>query len=131
MVLEIRVKRERERERERVKSLAPLMVFGGRKTNPFWSLQNVRILKLVVCSESMLLTDLSKAFECILHDLLIAKLHAYGMKSVRLLYNYLNGKNKELKLTINIVPLKNYFLECFRGLSWGLYSLIFLPVIFF
>ena len=101
--------------------------FDSRKANPFWSLQNARILKLVVCSESMLLTDLSKAFDCILHDLLIAKLHAYGvdMKSLRLLYNYLSGKNKELKSTINTVPLKKYFLECLRVLSWDLYSFIY------
>ena len=43
-----------------------------------------------------LLTDLSKAFDLVLHDLLIEKLHAYGvdMKSLRFLYSYLNDRKK-------------------------------------
>ena len=41
-----------------------------------------------------LLTDLSKAFDCLTHDLLIAKLHAYGfdIDATRLIYNYLTGR---------------------------------------
>ena len=40
-----------------------------------------------------LLTDLSKAFDCIMHDLLIAKLQAYGFDndSLNFICNYLLG----------------------------------------
>ena len=41
----------------------------------------------------ILLTDLIKSFDCISHDLLIAKLHAYGFSktSLKLIFNYLTG----------------------------------------
>ena len=45
------------------------------------------------------LTDLLKAFDYLSHDLLIAKLHAYGLDidSVNLLQNYLGNRNQRTK----------------------------------
>ena len=47
-----------------------------------------------------LLTDLSKAFDCLPHDLLIAKLHAYGldMPSLELLHFYLTKRRQRVKI---------------------------------
>ena len=45
-------------------------------------------------------TDLSKAFDCLKHDLLIAKLHAFGFdyKSLRVMYAYLNNRVQVTKV---------------------------------
>ena len=40
------------------------------------------------------LTDLSKAFDCLLHDFLIGKLHAFSfdLKSLKVIHTYLNDR---------------------------------------
>ena len=43
------------------------------------------------------LTDLSKAFNCLPHDLLVAKLEAYGLdsKTRKPMISYLSGRNPD------------------------------------
>ena len=47
-----------------------------------------------------LLTDLSKAFDCMKHDLIIVKLHAYGFytQSLKLINSYLSGRKHRTKI---------------------------------
>ena len=49
---------------------------------------------------SALLTDLSKAFNCLSHDLLITKLHAYGFNidSLSILQDYLSNRKQRTKV---------------------------------
>ena len=50
-----------------------------------------------------LLTDLSKAFDCLDHELLIAKLNAYGfdLPALRLIHDYLSNRKQRTKIDDN------------------------------
>ena len=61
--------------------------------------------KLNICLDKkenigIFMVDLSKAFDCIPHEILIAKLHAYGFgrDSLIFIYNYLKGRNQLVKI---------------------------------
>ena len=47
-----------------------------------------------------ILTDLSKAFDCLSHDLLIAKFEAYGFEksALKLIYDYLKNRMQRTKV---------------------------------
>ena len=56
-----------------------------------------------------LLTDLSKAFDCVNHDLLVAKLYAYGVDfpALKLIFSYLNGRKQKVRISNTFSSLKD------------------------
>ena len=82
-----------------------------------------------------LLTDLSKACDCLNHDLLIAKLNAYGfsLPALRLIHDYLlKTERKENEQTIHTVHGWKLFFGVPEGSILGiLFFNIFLADLFF
>ena len=54
-----------------------------------------------------LLTDLSKAFDCLRHNIIIAKLNAYGfeMKTLNFIYDYLSNRKQRTKIDLQMVTI--------------------------
>ena len=64
-----------------------------------------------------LLTDLSKAFDCMTHDLLIAKLHAlnFDMNALNLIFDYLTRRKQRVKINSSF----SSYLDLFQGVPQG------------
>ena len=64
-----------------------------------------------------ILMDLSKAFDCLPHDLLLLKIKSYGVsdKAVRLLDSYLKNRKQCVKIGSNC----SSFLEIYKGVPQG------------
>ena len=66
----------------------------------------------------MVLMDLSKTYDCLPHDLLIAKRKAYGfgIYSLKLIYNYLTEREQRVKIGTAFSSWKQYQKEFHRDL---------------
>ena len=64
--------------------------------------------------------DLSKAFDTINHELLIAKLYAYGFSksSLRIILSYLSGRWQSTKINITFSDWKELFQGVPQLCSW-------------
>ena len=78
--------------------------------------------KLNICLDNkenigIFMMDLSKAFDCIPHDLLIAKLHAYNFDkhSLKLIYSYLKERKQRVKINSEFSTWK----EILNGVPQG------------
>ena len=81
-----------------------------------------------------LLTDLSKAFDCLSHDILIAKLNEYGISiaDLRLVQNYLSNRKQRTRINSDIGSCEEILFEVPHGFILGpLLSNIFLCDLFF
>ena len=77
-----------------------------------------------------ILMDLSTAFDCMSHGLLLAKLEAYGLSgnSIKVMRSYMTGRKQRVKIgngewadILKGVPQA----DILKGVSWGLFYLTF------
>ena len=108
----------------------------------FWKFQcgfrNDCLLAMVVnCKKALdqgkeygaLLTVLSKAFDCLPHDLRVAKLHAYGfsIESLKLINSYLTERKQRVKC---LVHRGIFCLVYHKDLFWDYFCLVYFYAMF-
>ena len=69
----------------------------------------------------ILMTDLSKAFDCLSHELIIAKLYAYGLSknSLELISNYFFDRVQRTKIRESYSNWRNILFGVFQGSIFG------------
>ena len=70
---------------------------------------------------SAVLADLSKAFGCMTHDLLIAKLHAlnFDMNALNLIFDYMTGRKQRVKINSSFSSYLDIFQDVPQGSILG------------
>ena len=83
--------------------------------------------------EVTILMDLFKAYDCLPHYLMFAKLEACDLvkESLQLISDYLSYVNRGRKLVLHIVIGPMSFAEFLKALYWDFYFSIFLLMTFF
>ena len=81
-------------------------------------------LELAVSNKKVfgaLLTDLSKAFDCLSHDHLIARLNSYGfsMVTLRLIKNYLSNRKQRTKINTGYTSWEEILFRVPQGFKLG------------
>ena len=85
-------------------------------------------------SYGALLTDLSKAFDCLSYKLLLAKLHVYGFSTaaLRLIHSYLTNRKQRTRVNLSYSPWEEILIGAPQGSILGpLLFNIFLCDLFF
>ena len=72
--------------------------------------------------------DLSKAFDTMNYELLVANLNPYGFskETLKFIFSYLNNRKQRVKINKRLAHGKNYYVVYHMDLCWGQFFLIYI-----